>query len=53
MYIGGAASVVAIILGAIAMNKAKKAGTKDGKAMAGMIMGIIAAGLIILMAILT
>ncbi len=44
-YLTFAASLLAIILGAVARSKAKKAGTKDGKATAGLVLGIISLAL--------
>lgn len=44
-YIGFIASVLAIILGAIALRNAKTHGNKDSKAKAGLILGIISVAL--------
>ncbi len=44
-WVGFPASVLAIILGAVALSKAKKAGTTDGKAKGGLILGIVSIAL--------
>jgi hypothetical protein len=44
-YIGFVASILAIILGAIALRNAKNHGNRDGKAKTGMVLGIISVAL--------
>lgn len=44
-YIGFVASILAIILGAIALRNAKSHGNRDSRAKAGMILGIISVAL--------